>query len=236
MVELAFQPRRLRVEQVARRTDSVWLFTFAADEGSRIDDLSFDPGQVAVIEIDELEAAYMAIASPPADREHIEFLVKASGDAGQRLCDLGRLARVELTGLVGRGFPVDSYPTKDLVFVAAGTAIAPIRAAIAHAITHRERFGRIVLVHGVRRPADFAVDDELDHWREAGVDVRLTVTQPGEGEWAGPVGRVQGLLETVVRDTLDPVVFVCGSDEMMEQATALLESLGVPGDRILRNY
>jgi NAD(P)H-flavin reductase len=236
MAEESFQTRRLRVEQVARRTDAVWLFTFSADEGSRIDDFAFDPGQVAVLAIDDLDDAYMAIASPPGDRGRIEFLVKASGDAGQRLCDLGRLARVELKGVVGRGFPVDSYPTKDLVFVAAGTAIAPIRAAIAHAIRTRDRFGRIVLVHGVRRPGDFAVDDEIDHWREADVDVRLTVTQPGDDEWAGPVGRVQGLLETVVRDTLDPVVFVCGSDEMMEQTTALLESLGVPGDHILRNY
>ena len=236
MAEEPFQARRLRVEQVARRTDAVWLFTFSPDEGARIDDLTFDPGQVAVLGIDDLDDAYMAIASAPGDRERIDFLVKASGEAGERLCDLGRLARVELKGIVGRGFPVDSYPTKDLVFVAAGTAIAPVRAAIAHAIKRRDRFGRIVLVHGVRRPDDFAVDDEIDHWREAGVDVRLTVSQPGDGEWAGPVGRVQALLETVVRDTLEPVVFVCGSDEMMEQTTALLESLGVPSDRVLRNY
>jgi NAD(P)H-flavin reductase len=236
MAEGGFTPRRLRVERVARRTDAVWLFTLAASEGSRIDDLTFDPGQVAVLAIDGDCEAYMAIASPPDQRETLEFLVKRTGDAGERLCDLGRLADVELRGVVGRGFPVDSFAEKDLIFVAAGTAIAPVRAAISHAIQHRERFGRIVLVHGVRHPDDFAVDDELDHWREAGVHVLLTVTRPGDAAWAGPVGRVQALLENVVRDTLEPVAFVCGSDEMMDQTTELLESLGVPSDRILRNY
>jgi NAD(P)H-flavin reductase len=139
-------------------------------------------------------------------------------------------------GLVGRGFPVDDYEGKDLLFVAAGTAIAPVRAAISHAVARRGSFGKITLVHGVRRPADFAVDDDLDRWREAGVDVRLTVTQPGEDGWEGAVGRVQALLETAVRDSLDTVAFVVGSDEMMQQTTELLAAMGVARDRIHRNY
>jgi len=236
MAEGGFTPRRLRVERVARRTDQVWLFTLGADEGSRLDDLTFDPGQVAVLALHDYGEAYLAIASSPDRRDALEFLVKRSGDVGEQLCDLGRSAAVELVGFVGRGFPVGAYQGKDLVFVAAGTAIAPVRAAISHAIARRPSFGRIVLVHGVRRPEDFAVDDELDHWRDAGVDVMLTVTQPAGTAWDGPVGRVQGLLATAIRDSFEPVAFVCGSDEMMEQTTQLLHSLGVPNEQILRNY
>jgi NAD(P)H-flavin reductase len=236
MGETAFTPRRLRVERVARRTDQVWLFTFGADEGSRIDDLTFDPGQVAVLSLPDLGEAYLAIASSPDRRDALEFLVKRSGDLGEQLCNLGRSAEVDLVGFVGRGFPVGAFEGKDLVFVAAGTAIAPVRAAISHAISRRASFGRIVLVHGVRRPEDLAVDDELDHWRDAGVDVLLTVTRPEGTAWDGPVGRVQGLLEAAVRDSLAPVAFVCGSDEMMEQTTELLRTLGVPNEQILRNY
>lgn len=236
MADGAFTPRRLRVERVARRTDQVWLFTLGADEGSRLDDLTFDPGQVAVLALANYGEAYLAIASSPDRRDALEFLVKRSGDVGEQLCDLGRTAEVELVGFVGRGFPVGAYVGKDLVFVAAGTAIAPVRAAISHAIARRSSFGRIVLVHGVRRPEDLAVDDELDHWRDAGVDVMLTVTKPEGTQWDGPVGRVQGLLATAVRDSLEPVAFVCGSDEMMDETTELLRSLGVPSEHILRNY
>src|SRR4051794_21337650 len=236
MAEADFTPRRLRVENAARRTDSVWLFTLTAAEGERLDDLRFDPGQVAVLSIPDYGEAYLAIASPPDDPTRLEFLVKRTGDVGERLCDLGRAAEPSLVALVGRGFPVDEFEGKDLLFVAAGTAIAPVRAAIAHAVNRRPSFGSIVLVHGVRRPGDFAVDDEIDHWRERGVDVRLTVTQPGESEWAGAVGRVQGQLATAVRDALDPVAFVCGSDEMMDETTELLAALGVAPERIFRNY
>lgn len=236
MGENGFVKRRLRVENVARRTDAVWLLTFTADEGSRTDDLVFNPGQVAVLSVPEFGEAFLAIASPPDDPTRLEFLVKRTGEVGARLCDLARSATADLVALVGRGFPVDEYEGKDLLFVAAGTAIAPIRAALSHATNRRDRFERIVLVHGVRGPGDFAVDDELDHWRAADVDVRLTVTRPGGSGWAGHVGRVQTLLEGAVRDAAATAAFVCGSDEMMEQTTDHLRSLGVARERIFRNY
>jgi NAD(P)H-flavin reductase len=236
MAEGEFRPRGLRVENVARRTDSVWLFTFAADEASRLDDLAFEPGQVAVLSLPDYGEAYLAIASAPDDPTSLEFLVKRTGDLGERLCDLGRSAEATLVGLVGRGFPVGAYEGKNLLFVAAGTGVAPVRAAIAHAVKRRARFGRITLVHGVRTPSDFAVDDDLDRWRAAGVDVRLVVSQPGAARWDGPVGRVQALLDGAVPDAAETAAFVCGSDEMMDETSALLERLGVRADRIFRNY
>jgi NAD(P)H-flavin reductase len=236
MSDEPFRARRLRVVNAARRTDSVWLFTFDAAEGSTLDDLDFEPGQVAVLAIPSVGEAYMAIASPPSAHGILEFLVKRSGEVGERLCDLGHDADVQLVGLFGRGFPVDSYGGGDLVFVASGTAIAPVRSAISHAVDHRTSFGRIVLVHGVRHPTDFAVDDELDLWRASGVDVSLTVTRPERTDWRGNVGRVQSLLENAIRTTDDPVVFVVGSDEMMSETATTLAALGVPPERVHRNY
>ncbi len=231
-----FIRRRLRVENVARRTDAVWLFTFTPDNGLALDDLTFNPGQVAVLSLPDCGEAFLAIASPPDEPMRLEFLVKRTGELGERLCDLGQSAHVELVSIVGRGFPVDEFTGEDLLFVAAGTAIAPVRAAISHAVKRRGSFGRIGLVHGVRSPADFAVDDELDVWRTAGVRVDLTVTQPEASEWSGHVGRVQTLLPRAIEHCSNPAAFVCGSDEMMTQTTELLEALGVARERIFRNY
>ena len=236
MLDSGFVERRLRAAGVSVRTGSVRLFTFVPAEGASLDDLTFTPGQVAVLSVPGLGDAYFAIASPPNRRGALEFLVKRGGAVGDRLFEQGAGAEVELKNVVGRGFPLDTFEGKDLIFVAAGTAIAPVRAAIDHAVARREAFGRVVLVHGVRHPADFAVDDEIDQWRQSNVDVLLTVSRPAEADWSGAVGRVQALLEPVVRDTLDPVVFVCGSEEMMRQTTEHLEGIGVPAGRILRNY
>ncbi len=236
VADSTFTPRRLRVETVSRRTDSVWLFTFVAAEGDRIDDVKFEPGQVAVLSVPEVGEAYMAIASAPDARHRLEFLVKNEGPFGTRLFDLGHESDVSLVRLAGQGFPVDHYWGRDLLFVAAGTAIAPIRAAVSHAASRRSSFGRLILVHGVRRPQDFAVDDEIDAWRHADVDVVLTVTQPGDDAWRGSTGRVQKLLEAAVRTSTNPVAFVCGSQAMMDETTAVLVDLGIDRDQIIRNY
>lgn len=236
MTESTFAPRKLRVESVARRTDSVWLFTFVAAEGDRIDDVKFEPGQVAVLSVAEVGETYMAIASAPDARHRLEFLVKNDGPFGTRLFDLGHESDVSLVRLCGQGFPVDRYWGRDLLFVAAGTAIAPVRAAVSHAASRRSSFGRLILVHGVRRPQDFAVDDEIDAWRHADVDVVLTVTQPGDDGWHGSIGRVQKLLEAAVRSSTNPVAFVCGSDTMMDETADVLVALGLDRDQIIRNY
>lgn len=236
MHDQTFTPRRLRVESVARRTDSVWLFTFAASDECRIDDVRFEPGQVAVLSVPEVGEAYMAIASSPDARHRLEFLVKNEGALGTKLFDLGHQSEVSLVGLAGHGFPVDRFWGRDLLFIAAGTAIAPIRAAVSHAAARRSSFGRLVLVHGVRHPADFAVDDEIDAWRRADVEVLLSVTQPGEHAWTGSRGRVQGLLADALRGVTNPVAFVCGSDEMMTETTEALVAIGVDREQIIRNY
>src|SRR6185369_9524296 len=90
-------------------------------------------------------------------------------------------------------FPVDEYDGRDLFFVAIGTAIAPVRAAVEHALERRSRFGRIAMLYGARTPDNFAFAGDYDRWREAGVLVELTVTRAGEA-WLGPRGRVQELL------------------------------------------
>jgi len=227
---------RLRVESVARRTESVWLFTLQAADGEHLEDVKFEPGQVAVLSVPEVGETYMAIASSPDARHRLEFLVKNEGVFGKKLFDLGHESEVSLVGLAGDGFPVDRYWGRDLLFVASGTAIAPVRAAVSYAAARRSSFGKLVLVHGVRHPGDFSVDDEVDAWRRADVDVVLTVTQPGDGTWTGSTGRVQGLLDRVVRATSNPVAFVCGSPEMMSQTTEALEALGVDRERVIRNF
>jgi len=235
VADAPFTPRRLRVENVARRTDAVWLFTFVDADGGDFAGLDREPGQVAVLSLPDVGQAYMAIASPPHVADRLEFLVKNEGAVGSRLCDLGHEADVQLVGLAGTGFPIDRQAGRDLIFVAAGTAIAPMRSAIAHAIAHRASFGRIVLVHGVRRPSEFAVDDEIDAWRAADVDIALTVTQPGGNGWRGAVGRVQGLLASALDGSSDPVAFVCGSNDMMNETTESLVALGLDRERIFRN-
>lgn len=239
-VELRAHP--VRVVAVEPQTPDAWLVRVeavpAGHHGTSADAaraIEHEPGQVGILRTPGGDQAYIGFASPPSAAEAPEFLVKRVGPVGEWLVDAVPGAEFTIAGPVGNGFHVDAHSGKDLLFVAMGTAIAPIRSALLHAIERREQFGRIALVYGARSPQQFAFRSEFDRWREADVKIDLTVTQ-ADSEWAGATGRVQHLIEEALRHTLSPVAFVCGSPEMMDETQSTLETHGVAASRVLRNF
>jgi len=226
----------LRLLRRVAHTPTSSLLTFAprADDSA----LGFVPGQIGALSnplIVDSGETLIAIASPPSASREIDFLVKSDSNYGYWLTDLVEGDEITMRGPVGRGFPVDDFEGKDLLFVAMGTAIAPVRSAVRHAIERRTRFARIAVVYGARSPDQFAFADEFDRWRSADVKLDLTVTNPGD-LWAGATGRVQNCLEEAVRHTLDATAFVCGSETMMDETADALVALGLTRDLVLRNY
>jgi NAD(P)H-flavin reductase len=198
--------------------------------------VEFRPGQVALLQTGALRPAYFAFASAPEDAE-LDFLVKRTADpAARALYELRPGARVRLAGVVGRGFPLDEHRGRDLVFVAMGTGVAPLRAALRHVLARRADFRQIVVLYGARTPEDFCYAAEIDAWEDAGVELRRVISRPDGHDWSGPTGYVQSLLDHVLPDLTDPVALVCGSREMIEQTRARLSEMGFAPDRILTNY
>ncbi|MFN2596138.1 MAG: hypothetical protein ABR563_03005 [Pyrinomonadaceae bacterium] len=225
----------LTVARVSRQARDVRSFDMGVAGGSKI---AHAPGQVARLRVGEAES-YFAVASAPED-DALEFLVKrtggASGDVGGPFYELRAGDRVELTQLVGRGFPLDAHAGRDLVFVAMGTGIAPVRSALRHAIARADSFGQLVALYGARTPEDFCYQDETDEWRAAGVELRQVISRPDGYEWAGQTGYVQSLLDHVLPTLASPVAFVAGSREMIEHTRDRLQQMGLDAEQILTNY
>ena len=180
--------------------------------------------------------AYFAFASAPEDEE-LEFLVKRTGDpAAQKFYDLAEGGRVELVEVAGHGFDLAALRGRDLVFVAMGTGVAPLRSALRTALRRPADFGRIFVLYGARTPDHFCYREETDSWKAAGVQLRQVVSRPDGYEWAGPTGYVQSLLDNVLPSLSDPVALVCGSREMIEQTRDRLHEMGFEPGRILTNY
>ena len=198
--------------------------------------LDFRPGQVARLRVGEAGEAFFAIASAPEDEE-VEFLVKLSNDPVSRaLYETPAGGRVGLAGITGHGFALEAQEGRDLVFVAMGTGVAPLRSALRSALRRAERFGQIIVLYGARTPEDFCYQDEVESWKAAGVELRQVVSRPDGYEWAGSTGYVQSLLDNVLPGLSDPVALVCGSREMIEQTRARLSEMGFAPDKILTNY
>lgn len=197
--------------------------------------LTFRPGQVAVLSVKDEEPAYFAFASAPEDDE-IEFLVKRGNGAGDAIFSMNEGDRMELMEVVGHGFALEEQKGKDLVFVAMGTGVAPLRSALRQALKHKDDYGKLVVLYGARTPAHFCYADETDGWESAGVELRQVVSRPDGHDWSGPTGYVQSLLDHIVPELKSPVALVCGSREMIDQTRDRLLQIGFAPDAILTNY
>ncbi|MDT7604598.1 MAG: hypothetical protein QOF61_2595 [Acidobacteriota bacterium] len=225
----------LTITRVFRQARDVRSFDMRAADARNI---AHAPGQVAVLRVGAV-ASYFAIASAPED-DALEFLIKRTGGAsnefGEPFYDLNAGDTVELKQLVGHGFPLDAHAGRDLVFVAMGTGIAPVRSAVRHALARPDLFGQIFVLYGARTPEDFCYRDETEAWQAAGVELRQVISRPDGYEWAGQTGYVQSLLDHVLPTLSSPVAFVAGSREMIEHTRDRLQEMGLDAEKILTNY
>lgn len=197
--------------------------------------VAFVPGQVAVLSVAGEAPAYFAFASAPEDAE-LEVLVKRNAGASNSIFDMQPGDRIELLEVAGQGFDLDEQKGKDLVFVAMGTGVAPLRSALRHVLKRKEEFGQLVVLYGARTPDDFCFRDETDGWEDAGVELRQVVSRPDGHDWSGPTGYVQSLLDHVLPNLTSPIALICGSLEMIEQTRGRLGQMGFKSEEILTNY
>lgn len=218
-----------RVRDQARITRS---FDLHVQDGQRVE---FVPGQVAMLRVADHGSAYFAFASAPEDPD-LEVLVKQKTGASQAIYDLQTGDTIALVGIAGHGFPLDQKKHRDLIFVAMGTGVAPLRSALRHALKRKHDFGQLVVLYGARTPDDFCYRDETDAWEDAGVELRQVISRPDGHDWSGPTGYVQSLLDNVLPDLKSPVALICGSKEMIYQTRERLGKMGFKPEEILTNY
>jgi NAD(P)H-flavin reductase len=197
--------------------------------------VDFTPGQVAVLRVEGEDPAYFAFASAPDDRD-LEVLVKQKAGASAVIYKMSVGDQLELAGIAGHGFNLEAVKERDLVFVAMGTGVAPLRSALRHVLKRKREFGRLVVLYGARTPDDFCYQDETDDWSDHGVELRQVISRPDGHEWSGPTGYVQSLLDHVLPDLSSPVALICGSREMIEQTRKRLGKMGFQPEEILTNY
>ena len=196
--------------------------------------VNFTAGQVAVLQV-KGEQGYFAFASAPDDPE-LEILVKEKVGASKLIFEMKEGETVELLGIAGHGFPLKNYTNRDLVFVAMGTGVAPLRSALRHVLKRKEEFGQLVVLYGAQTPDDFCYRYEIDHWADEGVELRQVISRPAGHDWSGPTGYVQSLLDHVLPNLTSPVALICGSREMIDETRETLLNLGFKPEEILTNY
>jgi len=227
--------RSLIITKVRDQARGIRSFDLMPEGESKNHGVQFVPGQVAVLSVESEAPAYFAFASAPEDEE-LEVLVKQKMGASNLIYNMKPGEKIDLLEVVGHGFALDTLKGKDLVFVAMGTGVAPLRSALRQVLKRKDQFGQSVVLYGARTPDDFCFRDETDGWEEQGVELRQVISRPDGHDWSGPTGYVQSLLDHVLPDLKSPVALICGSPEMIEQTRDRLGQMGFAPNEILTNY
>jgi len=191
-------------------------------------------GQYVKLALEGLGESFFALASPPGPHAaRFEVLVKAGAPLADALTQLKPGAQVRATVAQGKGFPLAAARGKNVLLVATGSGLSPVRSAIEAMLAERGAYGELTVYVGARTPQAFAYADRMTHWERAGVRVFRVVSQPGQSGWKGLTGYVQGHLTPPAPPA---VAFLCGQKAMVQAVTETLVARGVGRDAIFLNF
>ena len=195
------------------------------------------PGQCAMLSIPGVGEALFSITSSPTNEDYMEFSIKKCGCVTTWLHAMEVGQQITIRGPYGNGFPVDTdFAGKDLVFVAGGIGLAPLRSVINYVRHYRSRYGTVDIVYGARSKDDLVDYQEIiDEWmREDGINVHLTIDNPQEG-WDGHVGFVPNYVKELGFDTSKTVI-MCGPPIMIKFTLAGLLELGFDKTQVYTTF
>lgn len=191
-------------------TDDTFTLSLAPPPGYR-----FEPGQFNMLYVFGTGEVAISVSGDPGRSGRLIHTVRGVGSVTKRMRELVVGDAIGVRGPFGRPWPVDAAVGGDLVVVAGGIGLAPLRPAILHALANRDRYERLVLLYGTRMPRDLLYRDLVSEWRgRFDMDVLVTVDN-ADRSWRGSVGVVTRLIPRAPFDPKRSTVLVCGPEIMM---------------------
>ncbi|MCC6552995.1 MAG: FAD/NAD(P)-binding protein [Polyangiaceae bacterium] len=214
------------------RDETANTFTITLEGGAPPGGHRFAPGQFNMLYVFGVGEVPISVSGDPARPEPLVHTIRETGVVTRAIRALGVGGALGLRGPYGTAWPVDDLRGRDVLLVAGGLGLAPLRPALYHCLRHRDAYGEVALLVGARTPGDLLFRDELDAWsRRSDLQVLVTVDR-ADRSWSGDVGVVPPLLRRARFDASRAAALVCGPEVMMHFTVRELERLGIAGDRM----
>lgn len=226
-----YTPRLSQIEEIVEVTATEKVFKLSLEEGWP---LNHRPGQFVEVSVPGVGEAPISVCSSPTEGGGFWICVREMGVLTGYMHRLRVGDWLGIRGPFGRGFPMEDVKGMDLLFVAGGIGLAPLRSAIMYALDRRDHYRHLTILSGARTPSEMLFFDEINDWT-ARPDVRVltTVDNPTEG-WEGPVGVITTLFPRV--KDLEPentVAFVVGPPVMYRFVALELLGMDIPEKQII---
>jgi sulfhydrogenase subunit gamma (sulfur reductase) len=226
-----YVPEIAEVVRVQKMTETETFFEVKLPGGR---DLGHQPGQFVQVSLFGIGEAPISICSSPLKKGTFEMVVRRIGNVTEALHRLEAGAKVGIRGPFGKGFKVEDFEGKDVIFVAAGLGLPPLRSLINTVIDQkqRKRFGRIIILYGCKSTAEFLFNDERKSW-EGRKDLEYKVTvDRGSPDWKGNVGVITTLIPDLTLDLQKTAAVIVGPPVMYKFAILALRSKGLRDEQV----
>lgn len=229
MLNEPMQPHRYTLQQVRKETADTFTLDLVPTEGIIP---TFLPGQFNMLYVFGVGEAPISISGAPTELTSMVHTIRAVGVVTQALQRLRRGDVIGLRGPFGSAWPVEEAQGNDIVLVAGGIGLAPLRPVLYAVLANRSRYGRVLLLYGARTPDDLLYARELERWRgRFDLDVQVTVDSARQS-WYGQVGVVTRLISRATFDPANTIAMLCGPEVMMRFSVAELQRRGIVTDTI----
>jgi len=220
-------PRPFRVVRRGRETADTWTLELEPVDGLPLD---VRPGQFTMLYAFGIGEVPISVSGQAGGL--LVHTVRAVGAVSRAICASRPGSVLGVRGPFGNAWPVETAEGSDVVVVAGGIGLAPLRPAVYHVLAQRDGFGEVAVLYGSRTPGDLLYTRELERWRgRFDLQVDVTVDRAMDG-WRGKVGVVPKLIAGAHFDPDATVAMVCGPEIMMRFAGEALLERGIPADRI----
>ncbi len=225
-----YVPKIAILEKIVPETELEKLFVFRFEDGRP---LGHRAGQFVEVSLPGIGEAPISIASAPCEDPIFELCVRRIGNVTTALHNLAEGAYVGIRGPFGNGFPLEELEGQDVLIVAGGIGMIPVRPLIHHILCNRNDYRNFTIFYGMKRPEEMLFREEIAQWQESGVvDVRLTVDRP-HPDWSGHVGVVTTLFPEVELDPPRTRVVVVGPPVMYRFVIMECKNKGIADEHII---
>lgn len=228
MSDNIYKPYLMEIENIIEETPDVRTFRLKFKNAGEAEQFSFKAGQFGEYSVMGEGESTFCVASSPTRKGYIECTFRKAGRVTNALANLEIGDTVGFRGPYGNTFPVEQWEGKNLLYIAGGIALPPMRCVIWNTIDLREKYKDITIVYGARTVSDLVYKHELKEWKERS-DIKLILTVDPGGQtpdWSGEVGFVPAVLEKVAPSSENTVAILCGPPVMIKFTLPVLKKLG----------
>jgi NAD(P)H-flavin reductase len=230
-----YKPELVEIKDIIDETPDIKTFRLQFKNPELQNNFSFKAGQFAEYSVFGEGECTFCIASSPTRPEYLECSFKLAGKTTSAMTKLNVGDTIGLRGPYGNSFPLEQMKGKNIVFIAGGIGLAPVRCIIWNVLDLRDQFKDITIICGARSVADLVYKNEIEDWKSmSGIKTIVTVDPGGETpDWKGEIGFVPTIVEKISPSASDTIAILCGPPIMIRYTFPILEKLGFKEENII---